>query len=184
MSRQLRIRRRSSHLESLMKSLISTTLLVLALPLVLASGVQAAPVTFSQFDLGTDLTYTDSEATSTLSETSQVNLTCLDPGCAGVGSAATLTLSAGVSGPAGTFAGLDVQPLSAGTLTITLDTPYQGKTDFLSIGFSGASILGFDGDTNFSITTAGPTTFSSDFFNYTNVGFQLTSSDANPASRY
>jgi hypothetical protein len=164
-----------------MRSLLSTALLALVLPLVLATGTLAAPVTFSQFDLGTDLTFTNSGAASTLSETSQVNLTCLDPACAGVGTAATLTLSAGVSGPAGSFGPFDVQPLGAGTLTVTLDTPYLGKTNFLAIGFSGASILGFDGGPDFSITSSGASTFSSDFLNYTDVGFQLTSADADPA---
>jgi hypothetical protein len=164
-----------------MKSLLSTVLLALVLPLVLATGTLAAPFTFSQFDLGTGLTYTDSGATSTLSETSQVNLSCLDPGCAGVGTAATLTLSAGVSGPAGSVFGFDVQPLGAGTLTVTLDAPYQGETNFLTIGFSAAQIVGSDGGTDFSIANTGTTSFSSDFLNYTAVGFQLISSDANPA---
>jgi hypothetical protein len=161
-----------------MKGLLSTALLALGLPLVFANGALAATVTFAQSDLGTGLTYIDSGAGSTVSETSQINLTCLDPGCTGVGTAATLTLSAGVSGLAGSVFGDDVQPLGAGTLTVTLDTPYEGETNFLTIGFSGAYIFG-DG-TDFSISNHGTTSFSSDFLNYTAVGFQLTSSDADP----
>jgi hypothetical protein len=161
-----------------MKRVFNRALLSLGLSLVLASGAHAT--TFSQFDLGTGLTFMNSGAASTLSETSQVNLTCLDPACAGVGTAATLTLSAAVSGPAGSLGPFDIQPLGAGTLTVTLNTPYMGASNFLVIGFSGASIAGFDGDSNFSITSSGSTTFSSDFLKYTNVGFQLTASDADP----
>jgi len=165
-----------------MKSLLATALLALGLPLVLTNGVFAAPVTFAQFDLGNGLTYTDSGSASTLTETSQVNLSCLDPGCAGVGTAATLTLSSGGSGPAGSLFGglIDVQSLGAGTLTVTLDTPYQGETNFLTIGFSAVQIVGGNGGSDFSIASTGTTSFSSDFLNYTAVGFQLNSSDADP----
>jgi hypothetical protein len=149
------------------------------------SAAQAAPVTFAQFDLGSNLIYTDTGATSTLAESSQVLLTCLDAGCAGVGTAATLTLSAAVSGTAGTldlgpFTIFD-QPLGGGILTVTLDTPFDGKTNFLTLDFSGADITGILDGSSATITSSGSSTFTSDFLNFTGVGFQiLTDVDSGP----
>jgi hypothetical protein len=146
----------------------------------------AAPFTFGQFDLGSNLVYTDNGAASTLTESSQVQLTCFDPACAGIGTNALLTLSASVSGTADdtTFAPFFTvfdQPLGAGTLTVTLDTPFNGKTNFLTLDFSAGSISGIEGFGIASIQSSGSSTFSSDFLNYSQVGFQLlTDADSGP----
>src|ERR1700733_2573763 len=146
------------------------------------STAQAGPITFAQFDLGSGLIYTDNGANSTVSETSQINLTCLDPACSGVGSQATLTFSAVSSGQAGSIFGgaYDVQSLGAGTITVTLATPYDGKTNFLTIDFTGGSITGFANSPDVVISNSGSSTFSSDFLTGTDAGFQLNLTDASP----
>jgi hypothetical protein len=73
------------------------------------------------------------------------------------------------------------QPLGAGTLTVTLDTPFNGKTNFLTLDFSAGSISGFEEFGSASIQSSGSSTFSSDFLNYSEVGFQLlTDADSGP----
>jgi len=168
-----------------MKRQIRAFLLGISLPIILATAATAAPVTFAQTSLGSGFTFTNNAGTSaSVTESSQVTVTCLSPTCPGINPAATLTLTASTVTPAQTAGPIDDQPVNgpSNVLKITLNTPYNGKSNFLTINFSDADITAFDGDTNFSFSPpVGSTiTSSSDFFNDTNVGFQLSSADANP----
>lgn len=88
----------------------------------------------------------------------------------------TLTLTSTVSGLATTSGPLVSQGLDNVDVTITANTPVNGKTDLLSFSGAQGSLTGLNGGNTAAEFVFNPSSSMSDFFNFGNIGstFALT----------